>query len=87
MDRTTTLPLSPDEIRTAFADPTWSSEFPPLLSVDQAARLAQVPKATIYDWSSRGLLRGCSRRVGKYLRIIRDRFYTKIINEGIQNRE
>ena len=87
MDRTTSLHVTSDEVRATFADPNWSSEFPPLLTVDQAARLAQVPKATVYDWSSRGLLHGCSRRVGKYLRILRDRFVTQLMNEGIQNRE
>ena len=54
-----------------------------MLSVDQAARLLQVPKATIYDWSSRGLLRGCGRRAGKHLRIFRDRLLTRVFNEGL----
>ncbi|MEK6262344.1 MAG: helix-turn-helix domain-containing protein [Planctomycetota bacterium] len=87
MDRNNSLHVTPDEVRATFSDPKWSSEFPPLLTVDQAARLAQVPKATIYDWSSRDLLRGCSRKVGKHLRIHRDRFFTQILNQGIQNRE
>ena len=47
------------------------------------ARLLQVPKATIYDWSSRGLLRGCGRKVGKHLRLFRDRLITKIFNDGL----
>lgn len=76
-------PLSKTELTASFADAHWATEFPPLLTVDQAARLAQVPKATVYDWSSRGLLRGCARRVGKHLRILRDRFYLKITSEGI----
>jgi len=77
--------LSTDEISAAFADPHWAREFPPVLSVDQAARLVQVPKSTIYDWSSRGLLRGCSRRVGKHLRFFRDRLLRRVLNEGLES--
>jgi excisionase family DNA binding protein len=54
-----------------------------VLTVDQAADLMQVPKKTIYDWSSRGLLRGCGRKVGKHLRIFRDKFLLHIFNEGL----
>ena len=77
------LRLSRVEIASAFADPNWASQCPPVLSVEQAARLLQVPKATIYDWSSRGLLCGCGRRVGKYLRLFRDRLIVRIFNEGL----
>ena len=77
------LKLTKAEIASAFADPHWAGAYPPVLSVDQAARLLQVPKATIYDWSSRGLLRGCGRKVGKHLRLFRDRLITRIFNEGL----
>ena len=56
--------------------------YPALLTVDQAAELAQIPKRTIYEWSSRGLLRGCSCRAGRYLRIFRDGFLTKFLDGG-----
>jgi excisionase family DNA binding protein len=75
--------LSKDEINSAFSDPLWAREYPPILNVDQAARLLQVPRGTLYDWSSRGLLRGCSRRVGKHLRFFRDRLITTAFNEGL----
>ena len=65
-----------------FADPTWSAKFPPVLTVAQAAELAQVPKGTIYTWSSQGLLRGCAQRVGKHLRIVRDAFVRKLFSDG-----
>lgn len=64
-------------------DPNLASRFPPVLTTDQAAELLQVPKATLYDWSSRGLLKGCARKVGKHLRFFRDRLLLKIFNEGI----
>ena len=75
--------LSAKEISSLFADPTWAAKFPPILSVDQAAELAQVPKNTIYTWSSQGLLKDCSFRAGKYRRFVRNRFAHRIINEGI----
>lgn len=78
------LKLTRAELASAFADPHWAGEFPPVLSVDQAARLLQVPKATVYDWSSRGLMRGCGRRVGKHLRFFRDRLMTRAFNEGLR---
>ena len=77
------LKLTKAEIASAFSDPQWAGQFPPVLSVEQVARLLQVPKATVYDWSSRGLLRGCSRRVGKHLRFHRDRLISKVFNEGL----
>jgi excisionase family DNA binding protein len=77
------LKLTRAEIASAFADPHWAGEFPPVLSVEQAARLLQVPKATVYDWSARGRLRGCGRKVGKHLRLFRDRLMVRIFNEGL----
>ena len=77
------LKLTRAEIASAFADPHCASLYPPVLTVEQAARLLQVPSATIYDWSSRKLLRGCARRVGKRLLIFRDRLLAKVFNEGL----
>ena len=48
--------------------------WPPILTVKQAADLAQVSEKTIYDWISRGLLSSCSCKRGKRRRIWRDRF-------------
>jgi hypothetical protein len=75
--------LKSADIQQGFAQPEWAARFPPVLSVSQAADLLQVPVNTIYDWSSRGLLKGCSRRVGKYLRILRDKLLFKTFNEGL----
>ena len=64
----------------AFEDPYWNQKFPPLLSVDQAAELASVPKKTIYEWSSRGLLDDLANRFGRRLRIDRNRFIQLLMN-------
>ena len=63
------LHLTDAEIARAFSESKWAEKYPPVLTVDEAAQLVGVPKATLYNWSSRGLLRGCSRKVGRHLRI------------------
>lgn len=83
MQKLPSLELTSAEIRSAFASGTWAEKFPPILDVELAAELARVPVNTIYDWSSRGQLKGCARRVGKYLRVHRDRLVSLIFNEGI----
>lgn len=83
MDEHPGLKLTAKEITAAFADPEIQKRFPPVLSVEQAAQMLLVPVGTIYDWSSRGLLAGCGRRVGKHLRLWRDRLISKIFNEGL----
>jgi len=74
------LDLKPNEISTAFDMGDWAKRFPPVLSIPQVSELLQIPVATIYDWSSRGLLRGCSRKVGKHLRFWRDRVIHELFN-------
>ena len=81
------LKLSDKEIGASFSDPLWAGNFPPILSVDQVAELLQVPKATVYDWRSRGLLKGCCRKVGRHLRFYRDRLIKLVFNEGINDVE
>jgi excisionase family DNA binding protein len=73
------------ELSGAWSDPLWTSKFPPVLTVNQAAELLQVPKATVYDWSSRGLLKGCSRRMGKHLRFWRDRLLKHVFQNGVNS--
>ena len=77
------LKLSEQEIKSAFTVGPWAELFPPVLTIDQAAELLQVPKSTLYDWRSRGLLDRCSRRVGKRVLFIRDRLMQLIFNEGL----
>jgi excisionase family DNA binding protein len=77
------LDLTAKELTTAFADPAWAAKFPPILSVDQAAELLQIPKQTIYDWHSRGRLKGSCRKVGKYLRFFRDRLVILVFDRGV----
>ena len=82
-NRDESLRLSSHEVAATFGDDVWAVKFPPILSVDQAAELLQVPKATVYAWKSQGLLKGCCRRIGKHLRFFRDRLVLKLLNEGL----
>ncbi len=66
--------FSLDEIQQSFVGTHWEQIYPVVLQVEQAAQLAGVPRKTIYEWSSRGLLRHCSSRFGRRLRIDRNRF-------------
>jgi len=75
--------LTASELAAAFSDPAIAAKFPPVLTTDQAAALLQKSPATLYDWHSRGLLRGCCRRVGRHLRFFRDRLVLQAFNEGI----
>ncbi|HUG70847.1 MAG TPA: helix-turn-helix domain-containing protein [Pirellulaceae bacterium] len=77
--------LTDREITAAFADAKWGAEYPPVLSLAQAANLLQVPLQTLYQWRSRGYLKGCSRRVGKRVLVFRDRLLKRVFNEGINN--
>jgi hypothetical protein len=77
------LKLTAKEAAALFADTSWAARFPPVLSVNQVAELLQIPKQTIYDWSSRGLLGGCTFRAGKYLRFLRDCLLRRLYNEGL----
>ena len=83
MDGDCSLKLSDKEIAASFGDSAWAVKFPPVLSIQQAAELLQVPLATLYAWRSRGLLKSCSRKMGKHVRFFRDRLIRLLFNEGL----
>lgn len=74
--------LTPQEAADTFSG-EWAAKFPPVLTVDLASELLHVPKATIYDWSSRGRLKSCARKAGKHLLIHRDKLLLLVFNQGI----
>ncbi len=81
------LLLTDSDLAATFADAATAAQFPPIFTVDQAAALLQIPKQTIYDWSSRGRLGSCSRKVGKHLRIYRDKLLLLVFNRGVNHDE
>ncbi|WP_298865608.1 excisionase family DNA-binding protein [uncultured Gimesia sp.] len=78
-----TLKITQEEVTRTFSTGEWAVKYPPILTVDQAAELMCVPKATLYQWNSEGKLTGCVQRVGKHLRLFRDRLILKLMNKGI----
>lgn len=76
------LDLAAREIAGFFTGPEWASRFPPILTIEQAAELLQLPVETLRGWRSRGLLDSCSRRVGKRVRFLRDRLVEWYFNEA-----
>lgn len=49
-------------------------QYPTILTIKQAAEIAQVPLNTIYEWSSRGLLNAFKSKRGRHVRLGRDAF-------------
>lgn len=74
MEYDRSLDLTADEISSAMTGADGADTYPAILTLAQAAALAQVPLGTIREWRSRGRLAGCSNRPGKQVRIWRDRF-------------
>jgi hypothetical protein len=67
------LQLTPQEIAFAFADETGRATFPPILTIDQLARLFQVSVRTAKHWIASGHFAGATTKIGKCRRIFRDR--------------
>jgi hypothetical protein len=64
--------LSQAEIANAFKD-QMGEIFPPILSLEDVARLLGRPISTLREWISKGYFKGCFRKRGKKLSFWRDR--------------
>jgi excisionase family DNA binding protein len=62
--------MSQEEVEKVVAD--YAKLYPPLVTAPQAAEIAGVPLATVYQWSSQGDLGVCKSRRGKHVRFSRD---------------
>jgi len=67
------LPISATEIATAFAAEPWASQFPPVLTIVQFARMMQVSRRTVFQWLAADILKNATFCVGRQRRILRDR--------------
>jgi excisionase family DNA binding protein len=75
--------LTAKELAALIADPAWGSGLPPLLTNTHIANILNVPKSTVYAWSSQGRLDGLKVQVGKHRRFLREKFFQRLINEGL----
>lgn len=81
MSKTLSKGLTTEEIEATFADPEVAKSYPVILNITQASKLLQLPIATLYDWHSRGLLKGCCRKLGKHLRFPRNRLIQHVFRD------
>jgi hypothetical protein len=81
MEYDSDLRLTDDEISRALSREHSANKYPPILTMQQAAALAQIPLGTLRDWRSRGLRSGCSMRRGREVRVWRDRFIKFLFGE------
>jgi hypothetical protein len=84
MDGDTNLKLTDREIAAFFSDPSTASKFGPILTLEEASELLRKPTGTLRDWRSRGLIPGCSRKVGREVLFLRDRLIKHIFNNGLK---
>lgn len=84
MSKKSALNLTSREISAPFQEGIYAEKFPPILTINQAAELLQIPVGTIRDWRSRGLLDDCSAKAGKHIRFHRDRLFKLIFNDGLR---
>ena len=79
------LKLTDRQITELFSHPVDADRFPPVLTLEDASELLKVPVGTLRDWRSRGHLKGCCRKVGKHIRLLRDPLIRKIFVEGLRD--
>lgn len=78
------LSLTSREISAPFQEGVYAEKYPPILTIDQAAELLQIPVGTLRDWRSRGLLGNCCARIGKHIRFYRDRLIKTVFDDGLR---
>jgi hypothetical protein len=77
------LCLTDREIAAFFADPAVAAKYGPILKLEEAADLLRVPVGTLRDWRSRRLLPGCTRKLGREVRFLRNRLIKQVFNQGL----
>lgn len=65
--------ISAADVTQAFAAAPWAERFPPVLTIDQACELLQIPRRTLYRWLAEGRFAGATSIHGKHRRFFRDR--------------
>ncbi len=71
--------LTKDEITHPF-EGEWGDRYPPILTVEQAAKLLQISRSTLYEWLKKGRLDGAYRKRGKHILLWRDKIIEIIFN-------
>ncbi len=65
--------ISATEVASAFAAAPWAERFPPVLTIEQACDLLQIPRRTLFRWLAEGRFASATSIQGKHRRFFRDR--------------
>lgn len=84
MSEKSSLNLTSREISAPFKEGVYAEKYPPILTIEQAAELLQIPVGTLRDWRSRGRLKSCSAKAGKHIRFYRDRLIKLTFEGGLR---
>lgn len=76
------LAITSQEISQCFAEPKIAAEFPPILTIEQAAALFQVSPRTLKLYIAQGLFQRATTKIGRHRRIFRDRAVEIIFSRG-----
>lgn len=76
----TGIRLKPKEVHAAFESDPARECWPPVMSVQQVAKLLGLSPKTLYEWMSKGRLDGAYRRRGKHALFWRDRVLDVVFN-------
>lgn len=60
----------------------YAQRYEPLIQVEEAAKIAHVPPATIHAWSSAGRMDGFKVRSGRRVLFHRDAFVRLVLGDG-----
>lgn len=72
--------MNTDEIAQHVAN--YSTLYPTIITVAQAAEIAGVPEKTIYAWSSMGLLDAFKAKRGRHVRLGRDALVRFLLSDN-----
>ncbi len=64
----------------------YAEKYDPLIQVEEAARIAHVPPATIHAWSSAGYMDRFKVRSGRRVLFYRDAFVRFVLGDGVDKK-
>src|SRR4051812_6143580 len=76
------LAITSEEIALSFVDAKTAAQFPPVLNIEQAAKLFQISVRTMKLYLAQDLLAGATSKIGKHRRIWRDRAIRIMFSRG-----
>lgn len=63
-------------------DPSFRQKYKSVIGVNEMTEMLHLKRKTVHEWSSRGLLDSCKRKIGRRLKIILECLLNRIANDG-----